>query len=65
MTVLLTLDLFVFHRHDHSPSLRESAGWSVFWVALALAFNGLSGGGSAAGALEFLTGYVSKIAVGG
>jgi tellurite resistance protein TerC len=39
MAVLLVLDMFVFHRHSHEPSLRESAGWTVFWCALALAFN--------------------------
>lgn len=37
--VLLTLDLTVFHRHAHTPSLRESAGWTVFWCSLALGFN--------------------------
>jgi tellurite resistance protein TerC len=59
VAVLLALDLFVFHRNDHAPSLRESAGWTVFWCILALAFNGLiwqwQGRGAA---LEFLTGYV-------
>jgi tellurite resistance protein TerC len=40
VAVLLALDLLVFHRHDHAPSLRESAGWSVFWIALALLFGG-------------------------
>ncbi len=39
--VLLALDLFVFHRHDHAPSLRESAGFTVFWILVGLAFNGL------------------------
>lgn len=37
--VLLSLDLLVFHRHDHEPSLWESAGWSVFWISIGLAFN--------------------------
>ncbi len=41
VVVLLALDLLVFHRHDHAPSLRESAGWSVFWISLAVAFGGL------------------------
>ncbi len=41
VAVLLALDLLVFHRHDHAPSLRESAGWSVFWIALALLFGGV------------------------
>ena len=58
VTVLLVLDLFVFHRHDHSPSLRESAGWSVFWVALRWRSTAGFGGGWAASALEYLTGYV-------
>jgi tellurite resistance protein TerC len=64
VAVLLTLDLFVFHRHDHSPSLRESAGWSVFWIALALAFNGLIWWWlGRKEALEYLTGYVVEKAL--
>jgi tellurite resistance protein TerC len=39
--VLLALDLYVFHRHDHAPSLRESAGFTIFWIAVGLAFNAL------------------------
>jgi tellurite resistance protein TerC len=39
VAVLLALDLLVFHRHDHEPSLRESFGWTVFWCSLAIAFN--------------------------
>jgi tellurite resistance protein TerC len=38
--VLLGLDMFVFHRHSHEPTLRESAMWTVFWCSLALLFNG-------------------------
>jgi tellurite resistance protein TerC len=59
VAVLLTLDLFVFHRHSHAPSLLESTGWTVFWIALALAFNGLIWWwlGSDAGT-RFLAGYV-------
>ncbi len=37
---LLVLDMSVFHRHAHDPTLRESAGWTAFWIALALVFNG-------------------------
>jgi tellurite resistance protein TerC len=36
---LLAVDLGVFHRQAHEVSFRESLGWSVVWVALALAFN--------------------------
>jgi tellurite resistance protein TerC len=39
VAALLALDLLVFHRHDHAPSLKESAWWSVFWIGLGLAFN--------------------------
>lgn len=38
---LLALDLGVFHRNDHAVSVKEASIWSVIWVSLALAFNGL------------------------
>ena len=59
VVVLLALDLFVFHRNDRVPKLRESAGWTIFWCSLALAFNGFiwwTFGREPAAA--FLTGYV-------
>jgi tellurite resistance protein TerC len=37
--LLLVLDMTVFHRHAHEPTLRESALWTVFWCTLALMFN--------------------------
>jgi len=40
VAVMLALDLLVFHRRKQVDT-REAAGWSVFWVALALAFGGL------------------------
>ncbi|HYW78517.1 MAG TPA: TerC/Alx family metal homeostasis membrane protein [Thermoguttaceae bacterium] len=64
VAVLLALDLFVFHRHDHKPTLRESAMFTVFWIAVGLAFNGLvwwwgvaEGLGSDPG-IRFLSGYL-------
>jgi tellurite resistance protein TerC len=73
VTALLALDLFVFHRRDHAPSLRESAGWTLFWCALAMVFNGLVWKwqdtlwpGYKPGhepAIEFLTGYVVEWAL--
>jgi tellurite resistance protein TerC len=39
VAVLLALDLLVFHRHVRAPSLWESAGWTLFWVGIGLAFN--------------------------
>jgi tellurite resistance protein TerC len=66
--VMLALDLFVFGgRKVHKVSVREAATWSLVWVSLALAFNGLlwwylkgTIGTEVANAkaVEFLTGYV-------
>lgn len=36
---MLALDLGVFHRSAHVVSRREAAGWSAFWIGLALLFN--------------------------
>jgi tellurite resistance protein TerC len=58
VTAMLALDLLVFAR-DHSPSLRESAVWSVVWLALAVGFGALLWawqGGEAGG--QFLAGYL-------
>ncbi|BDU74871.1 TerC family protein [Mesoterricola silvestris] len=38
---MLALDLGVFNRSAHEPSIRESGLWTAVWIALALAFNGL------------------------
>lgn len=35
---ILLLDLGVFSRKNHVISFKESAAWSVFWIALALGF---------------------------
>jgi tellurite resistance protein TerC len=59
VTVMLTLDLTVFHRQSHEPSLRESAFWTCFWCSLALLFNGLiwlNWGGKHA--VDFFNGYL-------
>ena len=59
MVTLLVLDMFVFHRHAHEPSLRESALWTVFWCSLAVAFDGWvwwQFGHDAA--VAFFTGYI-------
>ena len=37
--LLLAVDLGIFHRQAHAVSFRESATWTVVWVALALVFN--------------------------
>jgi tellurite resistance protein TerC len=61
---MLTLDLFVFHRHVHEIRIREALVSSVVWISLALAFNAVVyvGFGSER-ALEFLTGYLIEKAL--
>jgi tellurite resistance protein TerC len=73
VAVLLALDLFVFHRRDRAPTLRESALWTLFWCSLALAFNLLiwwwqdriwpAAKPGHAPAAEFLTGYIVEWAL--
>lgn len=57
--MMLALDLGVFNRRVHAPSVREAAVWSTVWISLALIFNGLifQAAGSQKG-LEWFTGYV-------
>jgi tellurite resistance protein TerC len=57
--ILLVLDMFVFHKHAHEPTLRESAWWTVFWCALALVFNAwIWWEFGAIHAVHFFTGYL-------
>ena len=62
--VMLALDLGVFNRRPHSIGFREALGWSVMWVALAIAFAVVVHfwHGRAA-SLEFLTGYVIELSL--
>lgn len=56
---MLALDLGIFNRKAHAPSVRESAAWSGVWIFLAMVFNALVWHfeGPDKG-LEFTTGYV-------
>ncbi|HMQ34706.1 MAG TPA: TerC family protein [Chloroflexaceae bacterium] len=71
---MLAIDLGVFHRTAHEVSVKEAAIWSVVWISLALAFNGLlylfwerlvPGSSYTAGeaGLAFLTGYLIEKAL--
>ncbi|ROO61067.1 tellurite resistance protein TerC [Micromonospora sp. Llam0] len=61
LTAVLIADLLIIVRRPHEPSMRESAGWTVFYVVLAVLF-GLgvwaTSGGRYAG--EFFAGYVTE-----
>lgn len=57
--LLLLLDLGLFHREAEKVSVRQALGWSAFWIALSLAFNGwvYHTMGREKG-MEFLAGYI-------
>src|SRR3989304_4772551 len=59
VSVMLIIDLAVFHRRPHVLSLREALAWCVVWVSLAALFATavFATQGSHKG-LEFLTGYI-------
>jgi tellurite resistance protein TerC len=56
---MLALDLGVFNRRVHAPTMREAGIWSAVWITLALLFNVLifQAEGTQKG-LEWITGYV-------
>jgi tellurite resistance protein TerC len=64
VAILLAMDLGIFHRKPHALSFKEAAGWSVFWIGLALAFNAFIWirFGPTAGA-EFMAGYLIEKAL--
>lgn len=59
VTVMLSLDLFVFHKKDTVVKVKEALLWSLFWIGLAVAFNVIVYFWlGKVKALEFLTGYL-------
>jgi tellurite resistance protein TerC len=64
VTIMLVLDLGVFHRRAHVIGMREALGWTVVWITVSLLFNAwvYVWLGSSSG-LEFLTGYVIEKAL--
>src|SRR3954463_16478284 len=59
VVAMLVIDLFVFARGKREVTVKESAIWSVVWLAIALGFTGVmwAYGGSDAGS-EYLAGYL-------
>jgi len=57
--LMLAVDLGVFNRKIHAPSVKEAAAWSAVWIGLALVFNGIViyAMGFQKGA-EWFTGYI-------
>ncbi len=61
---MLALDLGIFQRKAHFPSLKEASLWSATWIVLSLLFNlGIFLWGTNTMALEFLTGYLVEKAL--
>lgn len=64
--VVLTLDLFVFHRKSRKVTFREASFWILVWASFAMGFAGLlwalPGFGPDA-ASQFITGYVLEQAL--
>ena len=61
---MLALDLGLFQRRAHQPSLKESLAWTVVWVGLALVFNaGVYFWFGPQAGLEFFTGYLIEKAL--
>lgn len=59
VVVLLVLDVLVLHRKPHEVATREAVGWTCFWIALALAFDGwIWAHYGDAPAKQFLTAFV-------
>ena len=57
--IMLALDLGVFHKGNHAPTMKSSLLWSAFWIALAFIFSGIirQTMGSTH-ALDFITAYL-------
>jgi tellurite resistance protein TerC len=59
ITIMLVLDLGVFHKKSHTVSIKESLIWTGVWIALAFTFTGwIYFDMGQVKAIEFLTGYV-------
>ena len=57
--VMLSLDLFIFHKKNTAIKVKEALLWSAFWIGLAIIFNiGIYFVVGKVKALEFLTGYL-------
>ncbi len=64
ITVLLALDLGVFHRRAREVRFREALLWTTLWVLLALCFGfWIYRGQSRDSGLEFLTGYLIELSL--
>lgn len=61
VVALLVLDLGVFHKKEQEPTFKDSLGWTVFYIIIALIFGGWiwHSMGETRG-LEYFTGYAME-----
>jgi len=59
VVLMLSLDLFVFHKNNTTSTIKEALLWSLFWIGLAVVFNiGVYFFLGKVSALEFFTAYL-------
>jgi tellurite resistance protein TerC len=64
ISIMLVVDLGVFHRRAHVVGMREALGWTFVWIAVSLLFNaGVYFWLGRTSALEFITGYLIEKAL--
>ncbi|MEQ8189836.1 MAG: hypothetical protein ABRQ39_17845, partial [Candidatus Eremiobacterota bacterium] len=57
--IMLALDLGVFNKKSHKPTLKEALIWSAIWISSGLIFNaGIYYFQGSQKGMEFLTGYL-------
>ena len=62
--VALFVDIGIVNRHSHAPSRKETIGWSIVWVSLALGFGAFIFWQFGLGhAKLFLTGYLIEMSL--
>ena len=61
---MLAIDLGIFHRKTHTVTFKESLGWTIVWIGLAMLFSAIvyywKGSEKA---IEFITGYVIELSL--
>ncbi|MFZ7116689.1 MAG: TerC family protein [Bacteroidota bacterium] len=64
LALMLAIDLGIFHRKSHTVTFKESLGWTLVWIMLAMIFAGIvyywKGSEKA---IEFITGYVIELSL--
>jgi tellurite resistance protein TerC len=62
--IALFVDIGIVNRHSHAPTRKETIGWSIVWVSLAMAFNAfVLWQFGAAKAKLFFTGYLIELSL--